>query len=271
MSGLSWRLAYLRKRPEVDHEAVLRAWYTERKQQLEHSLATTVRNGEYVTLSDPVKSLIRDWIMWAVQLIPAWKRQLEEGGRSAPVKYHYQPGLPFLGDGNGGSLFPQVFVYDFHKQKIALSDDLVFDASKMGLFRLVLLPKTSAEIPGLLGSLPPIAELSRGLVVADEITILVQDETANPPPLSQMSLGVRLARTATAVEFMSDPVLSANRTWPRGYDPHRIHKSIEHHNYALVRLDRFVYASCSSIADLEDSLRRLRPTLEGESASLAKI
>lgn len=242
----------------------------ERKQQLEHSLAKTVRNGEYVTMSDPIKSFIRDWKLWAVQLIPAWRLQLEEGDRTVPVKYSYELGLSFLGDMNGGALFPQVFVYEFDKQKVALSDDLVFDNDKKGLFQLVVLPKTTAEIPKLLNSLPPVAELSKGLVVADEITVLVQDETASPPISAQIDPDGRIARTATAVEFMADPVLSINRSWPRKYDPHRVHKTVEY-NYAIVRLDRFIYASCSTVSDLEDSLRRLRPTLNGDTSSMAKI
>ncbi|CBF75733.1 predicted protein [Aspergillus nidulans FGSC A4] len=65
-ASLAWRLALLCRQSTLDsprHEAVLKNWYLERKQQLEKSLALTIRNREFVTE------------------IPSWQRQLRLGHR----------------------------------------------------------------------------------------------------------------------------------------------------------------------------------------------
>ena len=51
-TGLAWRLGHLYHSPRTDHRKVLEGWYTERKQQLEQSLAATIRNGEFATSSE---------------------------------------------------------------------------------------------------------------------------------------------------------------------------------------------------------------------------
>lgn len=95
---LAWRLAILpRNSQSINHDKVLTAWYAERKQQLERSLAATIQDGAYVTESDPWKPFVRDWYLWAIQLVPGWKRDLEKGPRNdGMIRYRYQPGMPIF-------------------------------------------------------------------------------------------------------------------------------------------------------------------------------
>ena len=61
-ASLAWRLALLCRQSTLDsprHEAVLKNWYLERKQQLEKSLALTIRNREFVTECNPLKIFLR--------------------------------------------------------------------------------------------------------------------------------------------------------------------------------------------------------------------
>ena len=78
-SALAWRLQLACRPGFKNHQAAFRAWYVERKQQLERSLATTIRNGEMVTEGNWLKIMVRDTMLWLIQLVPSWKRELEKG------------------------------------------------------------------------------------------------------------------------------------------------------------------------------------------------
>jgi 2-polyprenyl-6-methoxyphenol hydroxylase-like FAD-dependent oxidoreductase len=109
-SALAWRLQLACRPGFRSYQAAFRAWYEERKQQLERSLAATVRNGEYVTEGNWLKILIRNTMLWVVQLIPAWKRQLQMGQRAdGMIRYKHAPGLTFLPEFGGGVCLPQVY------------------------------------------------------------------------------------------------------------------------------------------------------------------
>ena len=77
--ALAWRLKVGCNRRA--HEQLFRAWYLERKQQLESSLAATVENGRYVTERNAFRILVRDTYLALLQLVPPWKRWLEQGQR----------------------------------------------------------------------------------------------------------------------------------------------------------------------------------------------
>lgn len=63
-AALAWRLAVACRPTFTNYEALLAGWYTERKQQLERSLAATVENGGYVTEGNKLKTFVRDWKLW---------------------------------------------------------------------------------------------------------------------------------------------------------------------------------------------------------------
>ena len=260
-SALAWRLALLHRRPTADHEALLTAWYMERKQQLERSLAATIQNGAYVTESDPIKVLMREWYMWAIQLVPAWKRELRKGARAQGMtKYRHGPGLAFVADEVGGLLLPQVYAFDFRSNKVKFTDDLIFSASKKGIFQLLILPNKLDDVESLTTDLEEIDILSDGLLVADEATVIIQSTEASilsrHPEIKQT-----LARIASGDEFAADPDLCKNRPNPIGYDELRLRKEVKGKKYVILRPDLFVFAACDTLLEMKQAVPKLSDAL----------
>jgi len=259
--GLAWRLALLHRAPNANHVKVLQAFYIEQKQQLERSLAATIRNGEYVTESDPFKAFVRDWSLWFLQLIPSWRRELEKGPRAnGMIRYKHQPGLPFMPDGHGGLLLPQVYAWDFSSDRVIFSDDLVFTPVKKGLFQLLLLPSSPEEAKTLLAATSDVTQ--NRFFIADEATVLIQNCGVQRSRIQQLlETGVVVARVATGEEFAADPVLCRNRPAPKYYDPYRISKEVKGMKYVVVRPDRFVYAACRTGNELMSAVNLLTEIL----------
>ncbi|KAK5052037.1 hypothetical protein LTR84_002841 [Exophiala bonariae] len=259
--ALSWRLVFLHRKPDTDHEKLLTAWYMERKQQLEKSLAATIVNGAYVTEADPIKVFLREWYMWAVQLVPSWKREIQKGPRAAGMtKYRYMNGFPFIGNMLGGINLPQVYAFDLKSKQIAFTDDLLFSPEKRGLFQLLILPRSVEETEDLTKDLKEIEDVSNGLIRADEATVLIQ--SIDP----RLSLNGRhydqtITRLAIAEEFAADPVLCQNRPPPIGYDEWRLGGEVKHKKFVVVRFDRFTFAACDTSAQLKDVVRQIEKAL----------
>ena len=243
--ALAWRLTLLHQEPKADHEEILKAWYLERKQQLERSLAATIQNGEYVTERDAFKVFVRDWSLWLQQLVPSWKRQLEKGPRaSGMTRYMHAEGLPFLP--SGGLLLPQVYVRHFKSSRVMFSDDLIFSQGKCGLFQLLLLPDSTREATEMTAEVQQLP--TNKLIHPGEATVLIQ--TINIPiSYLQTEGGMSMARVATGKEFAAT-VLCRNRPAPQHYDAYRIREELPGMKYVLVRPDRFVYAACKSAGEL---------------------
>ncbi|KAK6373536.1 hypothetical protein LTS17_008028 [Exophiala oligosperma] len=259
-SALAWRLAFLYRTPKADFEKVLTAWYTERKQQLDRSLAATVRNGEYVTESDPFKVFVREWYMWAVQLIPAYRKEIELGARAEGMtRYQHKEGMPFIPEMEGGLLLPQVYAYDFKTQKVCFTDDLIFGPQKTGLFQLLILPDGLDDFNRLTKGISDIDRVSKNLLRSNEATILIQSTNASTGSMTLPQQDV--ARLATGTEFAADPILCRNRPEPIGYDEHRLRREIRGRKYAIIRQDRFVFAACDTIVELKDAAGRLASSL----------
>ena len=255
--GLAWRLRLLHQGPHQNHTAILSAWYLERKQQLERSLAATVRNGEYVTEGDWLKALVRDWSLWFLQLVPSWRREIEKGPRADGMyRYKHQSGFPFLPDGRGGMLCPQVYAWDFRQGEVRFSDDLLFGTHKKGLLQLLLLPDSPEEAKTLLDVTQRCPR--HQFLNPEEATILLQDYDIQQQDIQKLAGdSISVARIATADEFAAHPVLCRNRPAPTYYDPFRISKDVNNKRFILVRPDRFIYAA----VDTEDDLIRVISTL----------
>lgn len=259
--GLAWRLALLHRKPGSNYVKVIRAWYLERKQQLERSLAATIQNGEYVTQSHPVKVLIRDWSLWFIQIVPSWRRELEKGPRAQGMtRYRHQTGLPFLPDGHGGMLLPQVYAWDFKSERVKFSDDLIFAPEKTGLFQLLLLPDSPEEAEDLVVVARNVT--SKGFITTEEATVLIQDDGVQSSQAQHLAgHGFGVARVATEEEFAADLDLCRNRPAPTHYDPWRISKEVKGLKFVVVRPDRFVYAACRTSAELTRALDGLAGVL----------
>jgi hypothetical protein len=248
--GLAWRLVLLHLEPECNHDNIIRAWYLERKQQLERSLAATIQNGEYVTQSNPTKAFIRDWSLWLIQMVPSWKRELEKGPRAQGMtQYQHQPSLPFLHDSCGGKLLPQVYAWDFATERVKFSDDIIFAAGKRGLFQLLLLSPSTEDAKDLVLAAKRLPR--NAFIDAEEATVLIQNEHVQSSQIQLLtSHGLSVARVATGEEFAATPDLCRNRPAPTYYDPYRISKEFKGMTFVVVRPDRFVYAACRTPAEL---------------------
>lgn len=259
--GLAWRLALLHQEPQANHAKVIKTWYLERKQQLDRSLAATIQNGKYVTQRDPLKAFVRDWSMWFYQLIPSWRREIEKGPRAqGMIRYKHQPGLPFLPDGHGGVLLPQVYTWDSKSDRVRFSDDLIFATEKKGLLQLVVLPDSPEEARDLLLAVKKLPHNS--FFDADEATALIQDYDMQSLRIRQLTgFGVCAARVATGEEFAVDSTLCRGRPAPKHYDPYRISKEVKGMKFLLVRPDRFVYMACSTPNELKSAIDGLADVL----------
>lgn len=254
--GLAWRLALLHQMPQANHVEVIKAWYLERKQQLDRSLAATIVNGDYVTASNPLRIFVRDWSMWFCQLLPSWRREMEKGPRAqGMIRYKHQPGMPFVSDGHGGLLFPQVYAWDFESERVMFSDDLIFATGKTGALQLVILSESPEEAKHLLSA---IKDMPQSIFFrTTEATVIIQNYGVDSSRVrSLVSNGGKIARVATGEEFAADLVLCRGRPAPKYYDPFRISREVKGAKFVLVRPDRFVYSACANT-------EKLRRTLEG--------
>lgn len=294
-SALAWRLAVAcRSSPSSSspsaHDSLLTAWYTERKQQLEKSLAATIENGRYVTEGNALKIFIRDWYLWTLQLVPSWKHWLEMGQRrEGMVQYTYQKGMTvsFLPDMGGGKCFPQVYCSplgpppssppphppkgkeqeDKGRVEVHFTDDVIFAPSKKGLFQIVALLNSVDEVADAQAALHSVSP-DPEFVLPSETTYLIHDPLATPSP--SLHLPLHTYRIATAEEFGADEALCGSRPKPLWYDMYRIRKEFgaggrgQGTKFVVLRPDRFVYAVCDGKDGLGEALGRLGGVLRGE-------
>ncbi|OAQ82124.1 monooxygenase [Purpureocillium lilacinum] len=269
--SLVWRLRIAVNRPSgpnrVDHEKLLEGWYSERKQQLEKSLRSTVENGDYVTESSAVKIFVRDWYLWTLQLVPSWKHWLHLGNRrEGMVKYKWVDGkgMAFVPTLGGGINFPQVYAKRLagkqcQTEPVHLTDDVIFASNKVGLFQLVvLLTPVNGHNPVFdFGELAGLKEATGGHLREGEASVFLN--ATGPAQLGSES--ETAYRLATADEFAED-VLCANRPYPRGYDPFRMAKGVGSRRFIVLRPDRFVFAAVNTTAELVDVARMIRSLVD---------
>ncbi|KAK5070296.1 hypothetical protein LTR64_002136 [Lithohypha guttulata] len=255
--GLAWRLAMLRQVPQGNHTDVIKAWYTERKQQLDRSLAATIQNGEYVTQSNPFTIFVRDWYLWLYQLVPRWRREIEKGARAqGMVRYNHEAGMPFLPGSCGGTLLPQVYAWDFQAGLVRFSDDLIFAPGKDGLLQVLILPASEKEAEELTLAIKDMPQ--NEFVKSDEAVALIQDCTMGSACSRKlMHCGIHIARIATAEEFAAEIDLCQGRPAPKYYDPYRISKEVRNMKFVLVRPDRYIYTACATSQELRNALNSL--------------
>ncbi|RAL00156.1 putative monooxygenase [Aspergillus ibericus CBS 121593] len=256
--SLSWRLAMLcRYQPRKEnHHDVLKAWYKERKQQLALSLATTVENGRMVCETHPLKIFIRDWYIWLIQLIPSWRRQLQHGRRKdAIVRYKHSDGMPFIPDLNGGLYLPQVYCRTM-KGEILFTDDAIYSPDSKSLFRLFVYLQDTSDLSSINDTLQDIESWSRGEFNPIHIPIIVENITTD---LSKPS---NIFQIATAEEFSTSPHCN-NRPKPLDHDPLLLRNNIQG-KYVIVRMDRFIYASCTDEKELRRAVKSMLGYLDGE-------
>ncbi|TKA60779.1 hypothetical protein B0A55_12547 [Friedmanniomyces simplex] len=263
-TGLAWRLCHLYRNPKTDHQKLLRGWYLERKQQLEHSLAATIRNGEFVTNSNFFKAFFRDWVLWAMQLVPSWKRRTDKAGR-ATTRYHHLPGLPFLPEYGGGVNLAQVYArpLDGPADAVTFTDDLIFGRNKKGIVQLLIIVDKASQVGIAVEEAEGVPELFGDLVREGEATLLVNDLAATSNDVHGRR-GWIVARVASGDEFAREKKLCGSRPSPANYNAWRIRDELKANaKYVLVRADKFVFAACINREELEVALLSLPECLHG--------
>lgn len=276
--GLAWRLQVACLPGFKDFEPLLKSWYTERKQQLELSLATTVANGRNVTEGDPVKIFIRNTYLWLIQMVPSWKRWLEQGPRrEGMLRYTFTPGMHFLPDLGGGQMLPQVYAAQMSGNmsgsvgSLTFTDDQIFLASKAKPFQIVALAQTITDVEDIRQQLSDIGEPAEEHCLVAEATIVIADPQAKGPVNDKSSSGDRpvdeswtnVFRVATAEEFASSK-LCEGRPKPLYYDELRMHKEFPEEQYIVVRPDRIVFAACRTGEELVHALKQISRVLNIE-------
>lgn len=247
--ALAWRLKILCSPScRINHEPVLTAWYQERKQQLDKSLASTVRNGSMVNTKSVIQGFLRNWALWCMQLVPSWKHYLEQGPRAdGPIQYTHLPGM------NGGLCFPQTYCTRLSGAgSVQFTDDVIFTEGKKGLFQIVVLLHGLGGLKSATDDIHGIE--ANGFLSPDDATFFVPRICANDH--EQALVSTRLYRSASAEEFAQSD-LCQFRPLPYGYNENLMWKTMAGKIYILLRPDRFVFAACSTKSELEQVAHRL--------------
>jgi hypothetical protein len=243
---------------------LLQGWYTERKQQLDHSLASTIENGAYVCETDPLKIFVRDWYLWGMQLVPSWKRWLEQGNRKEGLtRYEWQEreNMAFLPGGSGGGKnFPQVYcvgVADKEEKKgVRFTDDVIFEQGKKGLFQLVVFIDGVMDVHHIQPLLNDIECVSGGVLRAAETTFFFKTTKMIQTSWTLPSHHSNVYRLATGHEFAASP-LCQGRPEPQYYEPDRIWRESGSKQFVILRPDRFVFATCKDVFELKRAAAKL--------------
>lgn len=253
--SLAWRLALLCRNKSSQPEftnLVLEAWYEERKQQLEKSLASTIENGGFVCESNPLKIMLRDIYLWTIQLVPSWRHELQLGRRKeGMVQYHHSEGMPFLPELGGGLCLPQVYCRSVRKEatQIFFTDDVVFARGKKAFFQILVLADSIEDAISCRDAMTRIGELCNGEINPDEATTLIEDPTCE----TRENINY-IFRVASGEEFANSS-LCEKRPSPKYYDASIIGKYLKRRKFIILRPDRFVFAACNTLEELERAAR----------------
>jgi hypothetical protein len=197
-----------------------------------------------------------------IQLIPAGRRWLELGPRwEGMTRYKWREGLPFLPNFRGGISLPQVYCapIDLGSKdlQVTFTDDVIFRPGKEGLFQIVVLLESRSELDEARRALQKLVKLPEKYIVASEATFIVQ----NSEPRRHHDIGTDVYRLATATDFCSSGSLCNGRPIPLYYDMYRMKKDLGGKRFAIVRPDRFLYAACDTVKDLQHICEGIQHTL----------
>lgn len=232
---------------------------------MEKSLAFTVENGRFLTETNWLKILVRNCSLWCLQSIPNWKRWLEQGHRKeGMVRYKYEPGMAFM-PSTGGFCFPQVYCVKLAAEsteasRVRFTDDVIYAPSKQGSFQIVVLLRSLDEYKSAADALRDLDVISNGEIRANETTYILHE--CNPHPDNASHYG-NVYRIATGTEFAQDASLCASRPPPIYYDEYRMLRETKGKRFVVVRPDRFVFAACSGIEELNAAASAVASLTQG--------
>lgn len=281
--SLSWRLRLALSPSCKNYDVLFQGWYLERKQQLERSLAATIANGNYCNEPSRIKAFVRNWLLWAIQLVPSWRRQLELGPRAQGMtKYDWARGMPFLPRFGGGKSFPQVFCAPIDGPAPAIpmfTDDAIFKAERKCCFQIVALLDSIEQLPVAIEDMKSLTCETDTEVFLDasQATYLVHNQMGSVPRssahlelLRDKTTCVRIiaAEEYTAAGLTQGAVATKfERPAPLYYDGNKIKKDLGPRAlYVIVRWDRMVFATCQNVAELQQAVSLVQGCLDGSSA-----
>lgn len=236
---------------------VLGAWYKERKQQLDQSLASTIQNGKFVTEGHPLAIFWRSLYFSFIQLVPSWKREVQLGRRKdGLVRYTYSAGMPFVPELNGGLNIPQVYCRSTTGE-VHFTDDVVFPLKAKGLFRMFVYLKSSAELLSARDALRMVEEWSQGEIVADQVPFIVEEVDHEKETIED----VNVYQLSSGEEFAKSPLCN-RRPRPDCYEKYLLRDKIGG-KFVIMRPDRFTYAACNGERELEKAVRCMMDVLCG--------
>ena len=278
--ALAWRLELACRPSFTAHEELLTGWYSERKEQLERSLAATVENGRYVTDSNFWRVQLRNTWLWLMQLIPSWRRWLEKGQRrNGMVRYDYKPGMAFLPELGGGVCFPQgycvpVICRDIADQieSVMFTDDAIFASHKRGLFQVVVLLEHEDQLDAAKSLLENLEADPTELLYVAEATFLVR----NTETMTEMHSANKVAHCAvknmpqetnvfrlTTADVFEQSHLCQNRPKPVYFEVNHLFQVLKGKRFVILRPDRFVFAACVTKEELVRALEGMPKVLNG--------
>lgn len=185
------------------------------------------------------------------------------------IQYGFADGMPFIPELGGGVCVPQVYVsawkggQEGYEGEVFFSDDVVFGRGKRGLFQVLVYVRDLKELSSAREVVSTIEQTSNGEIPATEVTFIF-DATTPTPSSEREDTMPPIYRLATAEEFAASP-LCRGRPEPRYYNPYYLGDIVGSGSvkYAILRSDRFVYASCDSQRDLEGMVGGLARYLRG--------
>ena len=278
--ALAWRLELACRPSFTAHEELLTGWYSERKQQLEHSLAATIENGRYVTDSNFWRVQLRNTQLWLMQLIPSWRRWLEKGQRrNGMVRYDYRPGMAFLPELGGSVCFPQGYCVPIRCGDVAeqiasvmFTDDAIFASHKRGLFQLVVLLEHEDQLDAARSILENLGAHPTELLYEAEATFLVRNTDTTGQTHSDKKVADCVVKSTpqetnafrlTTANVFGQSHLCRNRPKPINFEVNYLFLVLKDKRFVILRPDRFVFAACVTEQELVRVLNAIPKVLHG--------
>lgn len=235
----------------------MKSWYTERKQQLDQSLATTIQNGQFVTENKPLAIFLRSWYFWLIQLVPSWKRDVQLGRRKdGLVRYTYSTGMPFIPELNGGLNIPQVYCRSTNGE-VHFTDDIIFQPQANGLFRMFVYLQSGVGLLSARKILQKVEEWSGGEIVAGQTPFIIEEYHGR-----EGTEDANVYQLASGEEFAKSPLCNC-RPEPAGYDKYLLRDKAKG-SFVIVRPDRFIFAACNGEHELRTAVGCMMDVLQGQ-------
>ena len=166
------------------------------------------------------------------------------------MQYKYHDGLCFMKD--AGFYLPQIHAWQSGKH--VMTDDILFPrVSFSPPFKLLVLADSVSEALEIESKLSTgeITNEARGLLDCNRAVYLIH---GNPEAMDKLHKNHLLAMTAKSyTESGLKPDLP-------GYNSNRIRDEVKAATFVVVRQDRFVFGTCSSISDLQCIAKNIAET-----------